>query len=92
MKKMTYRVHGTMRSDLTTPSTTPFCTIEEAARRSGLAQGYIRQLARKGEIPVVKVGRIYRVNYARFIQELGVQSLTDCNNITPMMEKETTHD
>ena len=53
---------------------TPFCTISEAAKRSGLAQGYIRQLARRGEIPMVRVGRIYRINYDKFIDQMSAQS------------------
>ncbi|MBQ4452537.1 MAG: excisionase family DNA-binding protein [Clostridia bacterium] len=55
---------------------TPFCTISEAAKRSGLAQGYIRQLARRGEIPMVRVGRIYRINYDKFMEQMAAQSMT----------------
>ncbi len=51
-----------------------FCTIKEAATRSGLAEYYIRTLAREGKIPMLKAGRIFRINYPALMEQLNTMS------------------
>lgn len=57
-----------------------FCTIKEAADRSGLAEIYIRKLARAGRIPMLKAGRIYRINYPAFMEQVSTMSMPTNKN------------
>lgn len=52
----------------------PFCTIAEAARRSGLSAFFIRKQVREGVVPIVRCGRIYRLNYAAFMETMDAIS------------------
>lgn len=37
------------------------CNIAEAAKMSGLGQGYLRQLVRSGDLPCIRIGRRIRL-------------------------------
>ena len=54
-----------------------YVTILEASKRSGLARGYIRKRCIEHSIPVVKVGRIYRINYPQMMEQLKNESLAN---------------
>lgn len=51
-----------------------FCTIEQAARRSGLSQYFLRQRCRAGTIPVLKVGRKYLIDYASLMEQVSAEA------------------
>lgn len=46
-------------------------TIKEAAKRSGLAQHYLRQLCISGKIVFVRAGNKYLINYDLLIAYLN---------------------
>lgn len=50
---------------------TPFCTIPEAARRSGLSEFFVRKLCRNGEIPCVKVGVKYLIPFDAMVEAVN---------------------
>lgn len=47
-------------------------TIKETARETGLAEHYIRQLCKSGQIVAVQAGKKYLVNLDRLIEFLNV--------------------
>ena len=47
---------------------TPFCTIPEAARRSGLSEFFIRRGCRNGQIPCIKAGEKYLIDFAGLVE------------------------
>ena len=51
---------------------TPFCSISEAAQRSGWSAYAVRLGCRDGSIPTVRAGEKYLVNYAVWMESLGV--------------------
>ncbi len=49
-------------------------TIEEAAQRLGIARGSAYEAARRGEIPVIRIGRrllVPRLAFERMLSEAG---------------------
>lgn len=52
----------------------PWQTLVGATRLTGLSQGYLRDRARAGTIPVVMVGREYRVNVPLLLRQLESES------------------
>lgn len=49
---------------------TPFCSISEAARRTGLSTYFFRQGVKDGSIPHIKSGRSIFVNLAKWNEEV----------------------
>lgn len=49
---------------------TPYCTVREAAKRSGLSTYYWRQLVREGRVPYVMAGAKYMVHFPAAMQAL----------------------
>jgi len=54
-----------------------YVTILEASKRSGLAQCYIRKRCRESSIPMIKVGRIYRINYPQMMEQIRNETLAN---------------
>ena len=46
-------------------------TIEETARRTGVAPYFVRQCCLKNQIAYVKAGRKYLVNFEKFVDYLN---------------------
>lgn len=49
---------------------TPFCSISEAARRTGLSTYFFRQGVKEGSIPYIKSGRSIFVNLAKWQEQI----------------------
>lgn len=50
---------------------TPFQTIAEAAKSTGLSQYFLRRGCKDGSIPCIKSGTKYFVNVALLLQQAG---------------------
>lgn len=48
-------------------------TVQEAAKALGVTERTIYNLIERGDLPSVKVGRVYRVNLEAFISRGGTQ-------------------
>ncbi len=48
-------------------------TVQEAAKALGVTRRTIYNLVERGDMPSVKVGRVYRVNLEAFIDRGGTQ-------------------
>ncbi len=46
----------------------PFLTIKEAAKASGLSQYFLRKGCKSGEIPCVKSGSKFMINYLELLK------------------------
>ena len=51
-------------------NTTPYCTIAEAAARSGLSVYFWRQLVRADKVPYIRSGSKYYINYPGAMEAL----------------------
>lgn len=57
-----------------TQASTPYVTINEAARATGVSSIYIRNGCRDGSIAHIKSGRKYLVNMPRLLEKLDEDS------------------
>ena len=53
-----------------TDESAPFRTIQEAARLTGLSQGFIRAGVRAGSVPHIRAGTTYLVNVPLFLSQM----------------------
>ena len=51
---------------------TPFQTIEQACKTTGLSMYYLRRGCWAGTVPHVKSGRVYYINVPALLRSLGV--------------------
>lgn len=56
---------------------TIYCTISEAAQRSGLSQYMWRQMVREGEVPYLSSGTKYMINYPAAMRALEEKACKD---------------
>ena len=54
-------------------SNTPFQTIEQAARTTGLSKYYLRKGCKDGTVPHVKTGTKYLVNVPKLLRQLDAE-------------------
>lgn len=59
-----------MNTKKPTNEPTPFCSIDEAARRTGLSTYYFRQGVKEGTIPYLRSGRSIFINLAKWKEEV----------------------
>lgn len=59
---------------MTTTTTTPYCTLKEAASRSGLSEYIWRQYVRQGIVPYISSGIKYYVNYPAALEIINKRS------------------
>lgn len=65
----------------------PLLTIKEAARELGIGSTYCWQLTARGQLPVVRLGRLVRIrpeDLARFAAE-HVDGATTCSTEAPAL-------
>lgn len=55
----------------------PFQPISGAAYLTGLSRGFIRAGCKSGTIPHIRVGTDYRVNMARWLEQLHALSVKE---------------
>lgn len=53
--------------------TTPFQTIPEACRTTGLSKYYLRKGCQEGNIPHIKSGNVFYINIPALLKQLGVE-------------------
>jgi len=51
-----------------------YLTIEEVAKKLRVAEATVYRMARKGEIPAVKFGKVWRVDNSKLKNKLNKQS------------------
>lgn len=61
-----------MQIEIPDPRERPTITVPEAGALLGLKQSAAYNAARRGEIPVLRVGRALKVPTARFLRILGL--------------------
>lgn len=69
-------------------ATAPWQTVLGATRITGLSQGYIRERAKAGTIPVMMVGREYRVNVPLLLRQLEKEAVIKTKASTNMIALE----
>lgn len=52
--------------------TTPFQTIPEASKTTGLSKYFLREGCKAGTVPHIMSGTTYYVNIPKLLQQLGV--------------------
>lgn len=57
------------------PKKTPFQTIPEASRTTGLSKYYLRKGCQEGTIPHVMSGNVFYINVPALLKLLGVDPL-----------------
>ena len=59
---------------------TPFQTIVDASRTTGLSQFYLRTGCKDGSVPHIRSGRVYLVNVPALLRKLDAESIGGENN------------
>ena len=67
----------------------PWQTIAGATRLTGLSQGYLRDRAKAGTIPVMMVGREYRINVPLLLRQLEEESTGNSQSLVGRDNDET---
>jgi len=57
-----------------------FLTIEEVARKFRVADATVYRMARKGEIPAVKFGKVWRIDYSKLKKQLSNKTKPESSN------------
>jgi excisionase family DNA binding protein len=65
------------RVDAISPKTDPLWTVEEVARYLNLQPETIREKSRKGELPAIKVGRVWRFQKRKLTTWLEKNTIGD---------------
>lgn len=51
-----------------------FLTIREVARTGLISEHYLRMMERRGELPGIRTGNTFRVNYGMLVERLNQES------------------
>lgn len=57
-----------------------FLTIEEVAKIFRVAEATVYRMARKGEIPAIKFGRVWRIDYSKLKKQLDDKQKPEFSN------------
>lgn len=56
------------------PEECPFCSVPEAARKSGLSAKTVRKMCHEGRAPCIRSGKNFVINYPAFLEVLDRES------------------
>lgn len=57
-----------------------YLTIEETAKKFKVAPATVYRMAQKGEIPAVKFGKVWRIDYPRLKEKLDNKTKPESSN------------
>ena len=57
--------------------TPTFMTIRQVARTGLISEHYLRVMERRGELPGIRTGNTFRVNYGMLVDQLNRESMAN---------------